>query len=131
MNLIPLYKKGDAARPSNYRAILLEPTLGRIFSRAWRPRLVEALQLVQAPLQFGGHEQVSIEVAHLVVRNAQQISKARKRSCSMIFADLRSAFYTVAKPFLTGENTTPEAMTQLFSGHGPATGRVGGLCGSY
>ena len=93
---------------------LLEPTLGRIFSRAWRPRLVEALQLVQAPLQFGGHEQVSIEVAHLVVRNAQQISKARKRSCSMIFADLRSAFYTVAKPFLTGENTTPEAMTQLF-----------------
>ena len=27
-DLIPLYKKGDAARPSNYRAILLEPTLG-------------------------------------------------------------------------------------------------------
>ena len=114
-DLIPLYKKGDAARPSNYRAILLEPTLGRIFSRAWRSRLVDALQMVQAPLQFGGHEQVSIEVAHLVVRNAQQISQARKRSCSMIFADLRSAFYTVAKPFLTGENTTPEAMTQLFN----------------
>lgn len=120
-DLIPLYKKGDAARPSNYRAILLEPTLGRIFSRAWRPRLVEALQLVQAPLQFGGHEQVSIEVAHLVVRNAQQISKARKRSCSMIFADLRSAFFTVAKPFLTG----------ALSGHGPAAGCFGGLCGSY
>lgn len=114
-DLIPLHKKGDAARPSNYRAILLEPTLGRIFSRAWRSRLVEALQLVQAPLQFGGHEQVSIEIAHLVVRNAQQISHARKRSCSMIFADLRSAFYTVAKPFLTGENTTPEAMAQLFT----------------
>ena len=82
---------------------------------------MEALQLVQAPLQFGGHEQVSIEVAHLVVRNAQQISKARKRSCSMIFADLRSAFFTVAKPFLTG----------ALSGHGPAAGCFGGLCGSY
>ena len=76
--------------------------------------MVAALQMVQAPLQFGGHEQVSIEIAHLVVRNAQQISHARKRSCAMIFADLRSAFYTVAKPFLTGEGTAPDQVVALF-----------------
>ena len=113
-DLVPLHKKGDPSLPSNYRAILLEPTLGRIFSRAWRTRLVAALQMVQAPLQFGGHRQVSIEIAHLIVRNAQQISHARRQACAMIFADIRSAFYVVAKPFLTGEHTSPEALTDLF-----------------
>ena len=113
-DLVPLHKKGDTTQPSNYRAILLEPTLGRIFSRAWRTRLVSALQLVQAPMQFGGHRVVSIEVAHLAVRNAQQISHARRQSCAMIFADIRSAFYVVAKPFLTGADTSPEALTALF-----------------
>ena len=113
-DLVPLYKKGDPAQPANYRAILLEPTLGRIFSRAWRTRMVQALQMVQEPLQFGGHTKVSIELAHLVVRNAQQISHARRLSCAMIFADLRAAFYTVAKPFLTGDDTSPEAVAALF-----------------
>ena len=113
-DLVPLHKKGDTTQPSNYRAILLEPTLGRIFSRAWRTRLVSALQLVQAPMQFGGHRVVSIEVAHLAVRNAQAISHARRMSCAMIFADIRSAFYVVAKPFLTGDDTSPEALTALF-----------------
>ena len=115
-DLVPLHKKGDPSLPSNYRAILLEPTMGRIFSRAWRARLVAALQLVQAPLQFGGHRPVSIELAHLVVRNAQQISNARRQACAMIFADIRSAFYVVAKPFLTGERTAPEDLADLF-GH--------------
>ena len=113
-DLIPLFKKGDPAQPDHYRAILLEPTLGRIFSRAWRTRLVNALQRIQEPLQFGGHTKVSIELAHLVVRNAQQISHARRLSSSMIFADLRAAFYTVAKPFLTGDQTCPEDVIALF-----------------
>lgn len=113
-DLVPLHKKGDTTQPSNYRAILLEPTLGRIFSRAWRTRLVSALEMVQAPLQFGGHRVVSIEVAHLAVRNAQQISHARRTSCAMIFADIKSAFYVVAKPFLTGVDTSPDDVVALF-----------------
>ncbi len=113
-DLIPLFKKGNPALPDNYRAILLEPTLGRIVSRTWRSRLAQALQSIQEPLQFGGHRPVSIEVAHLVVRSAQQITHARKLSFAMIFADLRSAFYTVAKPFLTGDCTSPEQLVDLF-----------------
>ena len=113
-DLVPLFKKGDASCPGNYRAILLEPVLGRVFSRAWRRRLNEAMHMVQAPFQFGGHRAISIEIAHLLVRNAQQISAMRKRACALIFADIKSAFYSVAKPFLSSDDVSPEELVALF-----------------
>ena len=113
-DLIPLFKKGDASNPCNYRAILLEPVLGRVFSRAWRCRLNAAMHLVQAPFQFGGHRAISIEIAHLLVRNAQQISAGRKQACGLIFADIKSAFYSVAKPFLSHDHVGPDELVALF-----------------
>ena len=113
-DLVPLFKKGDASNPCNYRAILLEPVLGRVFSRAWRRRLNDAMHLVQAPFQFGGHRAISIEIAHLLVRNAQQISAGRKQACGLIFADIKSAFYTVAKPFLSQDRVGPDEVIALF-----------------
>lgn len=113
-DLIPLFKKGDASNPCNYRAILLEPVLGRVFLRAWRCRLNAAMHLVQAPFQFGGHRAISIEIAHLLVRNAQQISAGRKQACGLIFADIKSAFYSVAKPFLSHDHVGPDELVALF-----------------
>ena len=72
------------------------------------------MHLVQAPFQFGGHRAISIEIAHLLVRNAQQISATRKRACALIFADIKSAFYSVAKPFLSSDVVGPDDMAALF-----------------
>lgn len=113
-DLVPLYKKGDPAQPSNYRAILLEPVLGRAFSRTWRSRLVQAISFIQAPQQYGGTRRVSIEIAHMLIRNAQRISVMRRRSCGLLFVDIQSAFYSLAKPLLSEDGKAPDAVLELF-----------------
>lgn len=113
-DLIPLHKKGDPTQAANHRAILLEPVIGRFFSKAWRSRVVNALEQVSALHQFGGNKGASIEVAHLLVRSFQQSAVAMKCSCSLLFADLKAAFYTVAKPFLTADGRDREQVVELF-----------------
>ena len=45
--ILPLYEgKGNPCKMAGYRAILLEPTLGRIFSKTWRPAIVKSLENV-------------------------------------------------------------------------------------
>ena len=113
-DLIPLFKRGDPSLMTNHRAILLEPVLGRIFSRAWRTRLVQALREVAACHQFGGNSHVSVETAHLLVRNWQQTTVGRRLSGGLLFMDLKAAFYTVAKPLLSQDGCSPEAIQALF-----------------
>lgn len=72
------------------------------------------MRLVQTPFQFGGHRAISIEIAHLLVRNAQQISDGRKQACGLIFADIKAAFYSVAEPFLSTDAVSPDDMLALF-----------------
>ena len=101
--LIPLHKgKMHVAKMEGYRAILLEPTLARSYSRSWRSRVAEAANCVAVPMQHGGRRGLSIEPLHLQVRlwlaNAKQLGK----SVSILYVDLKSAFYTVIKPLLAG-----------------------------
>ena len=60
-----------------YRAIMLEPTLSRALSRAWRPQLIEGLQRQAHQLQYGGRKGLSIEALHLQVRPWQTSAKSR------------------------------------------------------
>ena len=53
--LLPLYKgKGDPRSMMMHRGILLESTIARAYSRAWRPRVVQGLDRTACPNQWGG-----------------------------------------------------------------------------
>eukprot|EP00435_Cladocopium_sp_Y103_P015429 s5765_g3.t1 len=60
--LLPLHKeKFHASLMEGYRAILLEPSLARAFSKSWRGRLTSGLESIAVPLQQGGRKGLGIE----------------------------------------------------------------------
>ena len=59
---------------ARYRAILLEPTIGRAVSKSWRRYLVSGLEKLDLPMQYGGRKGVGIEPLHLL-RQRQSKSK--------------------------------------------------------
>ena len=112
--LIPLHKKGSQRQMQNYRAILLEPTLSRAMSRAWRPKLEQGVSNTCSPMQWGGRRGFGIEGIHLHVRLWQDNAAHKRESLGLAFIDLKSAFYSVIKPFLALEGYTPEAIADIF-----------------
>ena len=101
--LLPLFKnKGSAQAMTGYRAILLEPVLARAISKAWRPMLEKGLQATACPMQWGGRSGLSIEALHLQVRMWQADARKRHLSHFLLFIDIKSAFYSVVKEMLTG-----------------------------
>ena len=113
--LIPLWKqKGSSQDMATYRAIMLEPVLARTIARAWRSRLECGLAQTAAPLQYGGRRGLAIEAIHLCVRMWQSTAVARKQSVTLLFMDIRAAFYSVVKPLLTGFDGNSDALVQVF-----------------
>ena len=101
--LLPLFKgKGSAQNMQGYRAILLEPVVARAISKAWRHCMVQGLNRVAQPMQWGGRSGLSIESLHLQVQMWQAQAKRQRLSHALIFIDIRSAFYSVVKEMLTG-----------------------------
>ena len=98
-----------------YRAIMLEPTVARMLSRAWRPKLVEGISKVAQPLQFGGRRGLGIEALHLQVRLWQSTAQHEKLSLGLIFIDIQAAFYSVIKPMLATVNGTADSLSQIFA----------------
>ena len=101
--LIPLYKgKGPKSHMKGFRGIMLEPVMARVFSRSWRPRLEAALQATVCPMQWGGRKGLATEAVHMQTRMWMSSAKAAKLTLSIIYVDIKSAFYAVAKQLLVG-----------------------------
>jgi len=113
--ILPLYKgKGNPCKMAGYRAILLEPTLGRIFSKTWRPAIVKGLENVAHAMQWGGRKGLGIEPLHLQVRMWQSNARHCRQSLALVFIDLKTAFYSIVKPMLAGFDGSLEAVAQIF-----------------
>lgn len=53
-------------------------------------------------MQYGGGKGLSVESLHLQVRMWQSTSEGAAASLGLLFIDIQAAFYSVAKPILTG-----------------------------
>ena len=98
-----------------YRAIMLEPTVARMLSRAWRPKLTAGLDKVAQPLQCGGRQGLGIEALHLHVRLWQSNALHERQSLGLVFIDIRAAFYSVIKPMLATFAGTADSLSHPFS----------------
>eukprot|EP00435_Cladocopium_sp_Y103_P017780 s237_g4.t1 len=113
--LLALHKgKGNPKSMAMHRGILLEAVAARIFSRAWRVKLVRGLQSVACPMQYGGRAGLSIEALHLHVRMAMQNAARQKQAHAVLFIDIRAAFYSIAKPLLAGVTTDIGKIRHIF-----------------
>ena len=113
--LLPLHKKkGSASHMLTYRAIMLEPRVARMLSRAWRPKLAEGLVKVAQQLQYGGRKGIGIEALHLQVRLWQSSAQHAKLSLGLVFTDIKSAFYGLIKPMLASFNGRADSLSHMF-----------------
>ena len=101
--LVPLHKGRTSQQyMPGFRAILLEPTLGRILSKSWRPKLEKALAIQAMHMQYGGRKGLAIESLHLQTRMWCANAASAKLALSIIYVDIKAAFYSVSKQFLVG-----------------------------
>ena len=112
--LIPLHKgKSHISDMGGYRGIMLEPSIARALSRAWRPKLEHAYNALSVPGQWGGKKGVSPEALHLCIRLAQSTAKQSRQALGIVFIDIRSAFYSVAKPLLSKDKGQMQNLLHL------------------
>ena len=115
--LVPLYKnRGSAADPSSYRGILLQNTAAKIFVKSWRARLVTHFKRAAVSMQCGCTKKRGVDAAHLVVRLHQHTTAITRTSSSILFVDIKAAYYSVVKE-LFYDTTAPDgylAVAALF-----------------
>ena len=100
---IPLYKgKGDPARPSNHRSILISELLGKRYHCWIRRSLMQAFETRRLPLHAGMGGGISTSILSLTLRAFQSHMREKHASYGILFLDLKSAFYTVVRTFVTG-----------------------------
>ena len=113
--LLPLHKgKNSVSCLQSYRGILLEPVAARIISKMWRNHYTQGLSMMASPMQYGGRRGLSPTALHTQIRMWQSNAAALGKSLAIIFMDIRSAFYSVVKQFLTGECETQEKLAAIF-----------------
>ena len=99
--ILPLWKrKGSPVEMAGYRAILLEPTISRLFAKAWRAKMQHGIDEASVPNQWGARPGLDCEALHLQIRMWQSSAKAARKSVAIAFVDLQQAFYTTAKPLI-------------------------------
>lgn len=100
--IIPVYKAGDKATPSNYRPISLLPCLSKILEKVVNKRLTKFLETkgLLASTQFGFRQSKSTGDAVLNLTSLLTTYLDQGDKCIGVFLDLKKAFDTVSIPIL-------------------------------
>ena len=99
-----LEQKGSPQHMDSYRSIYVADTTAKLH-HSWIRQMLER-QWLDSPqaIQLGGKKGVGSDIAHHVVQSMVAWAKEHKRACSLLFLDLRAAFYSVMRSVLvTGE----------------------------
>ena len=90
----PLYKgKGSYLDPNSFRAILIGNVIPKVFHKIVRARLVNDVGLKLLPFQIGGLPKMSVHFAAHFLHCLRHQANLQKKSCAVLFFDLKSAFY--------------------------------------
>ena len=100
-----LYKgKGEICEISNHRSIFLLEGIGKALRRLARPALVQCAKAHRLQLMFGAApgSQSAFLIHYLL--SFQRFAKAKGLSSSILFVDVRSAYYRVLRQRLLGSS---------------------------
>jgi exonuclease III len=92
-NIIPLFKKGDATCPTNYRGISLNNVVGKVFGRVLANRIAKHMEGngLFSESQFGFREHRSTTDALAIVHILSH-EKAKSKNLYMFFMDIVKAY---------------------------------------
>ena len=94
--LVPLFKgRGNPSEASAYRCINVADCTGKIHHGWVRQFLEEQWVANQQSIQLGGRKGVGTDIAHHVIQSLLAWTKHASLATSILFLDLRAAFYSV------------------------------------
>lgn len=112
--LVSAFKKGDPKDPSNYRSLLISPTLGKAFHRILRRDLMEVFEPRSLPLQLGGRPKIAVTQAAHALHLFLHDQRCAGRPCAILFLDIRNAFYRLFRQQLTNTGILSRSVEELF-----------------
>ena len=112
--LVPAYKKGDPTDTSNYRSLLVSPTLAKTFHRLLRKDVMGHFERQALPLQLGGRPGIAVSQASQSLHLFLHHQKCLHKPAAVIFVDIRNAFYRLFRQHLVRQPVLPEAVRTLF-----------------
>ena len=96
--LVPLFKgKGSPQCPQSYRSIFLSDSTAKIHHSWLRKSLERVWMKDPSAIQLGGRKGVGTDLAHHLVEAANAYARATCSSMSIMFLDLKAAFYSVLR----------------------------------
>ena len=109
-----LYKgKGSICEVSNHRSIFLLEGIGKALRKFARPELLRCASRHKLQLFFGAAPgSQAAFLSHYLV-SFQRVAKAYGLSCSLLFVDVRSAYYRVVRQRLLGQQLGDAAVCDL------------------
>ena len=111
-----LYKgKGDVCDVASHRSIFLLEGVGKAIRRLMRPELIACASRHGVPLLFGAAPgSQSAFLSHYIL-TFQKLVKAKGLSSSVLFVDVRSAYYRVLRQRLAGRQLDDQALCHLLT----------------
>ena len=109
-SLAMLKKPGtNPEEASGYRGILLSAEGGKRFQALTRMELIAHLNETKPSLQIGGFQNMEPAYGAHFVRSYMRICSAKKLSCVRIFVDLKAAYHSLIRQFLTGQHAEEQS----------------------
>ena len=109
--MVALPKRATATqRCEDFRSILLSDVLGKAYHRHLRQQLVGALTSQATAMQFGPTPHSSLEMPALYVRAFLQGAQVAKVSSTVLFVDIKEAFYRLVRQLVAPVQDTADAI---------------------
>ncbi|CAE7808085.1 unnamed protein product [Symbiodinium sp. CCMP2592] len=96
--LVALAKKAAAAlRCENFRSILMASTMGKLYHRVLRAKLLPSLDSFKGPLQAGTSRGVGVDTVALMVRAFMGFFVQKANTAAVTFYDVKAAYYRMLR----------------------------------
>ena len=99
--------KGSKQEASSYRQILLVSNIAKSIHQALRPALRDLFSERTPALQLGGKPGGNVVYGAHITRSFLRWQSARHGSCFILFTDIASAFYSVARQLVAKTTDSP------------------------
>ena len=111
-----VYKhRGAMSSPDSYRGILVSSHLAKCYHNTFRAPTLDWHIATADELQFGGIPRKGVDMATHVVKTFLAVAQKHKRPCSIIFIDIKSAYYRLLRCLAIGPTCTTSELATLFA----------------
>ena len=112
--LTPVYKKGDASQPENYRSLFVSSVIGKTVHSIYRNDLLDIFEASRLPFQIGGLRGQSILQAAHALQSFHRGAVKENRAVGLLFIDVTNAFYRLVRQHLVTPQADRRGAAELF-----------------